>query len=102
MKAHIRVFFVKARRAVLHWLKQNFIVISQGINTLFFGGFADETFCARSWRLRNTYRFWALTCRAIDGVTRKIDPNHCEESYKSEMERTQSPEEYRPGAVAEK
>lgn len=79
--------------------KQILIAVDQLCNTLF-GGWADETFSARCWRLEPRSRGWAFLRRLVDGLF-FLAPRHCEESYKSEAERAQCPAEYRPMAPRE-
>ena len=85
--------------AFLRWLKQVAIAVDQLLNALTPGGWADETISARCWRLRSR-RGWNVARLVIDTVL-FFDPNHCEESYKSEQLRTQCAPEYRPGPVKE-
>lgn len=55
--------------------------------------YADETMSSHSWRwYRDGKRLWCKIC--IDTIL-FFDKNHCEESYKSELERNQSPVEMR-------
>lgn len=89
----------KLRRGFLHWLKQVAVALDQFLNALIPGGWADETISARCWRLRSR-RGWGLARLAIDSVL-FFDKNHCEESYKSEQQRTQCAPEYRPRPVVE-
>lgn len=72
------------------YLKQVLIAVDQLANALS-GGWADETFSARMYRER---RYGAV--RFIDAVF-FFDKNHCEESYRSELLRTQLPGAYRRG-----
>jgi len=69
-------------------VKQFLIAVDQSINTLAGSGWADETISAWSWRTKHWLRPW------IDRLF-FWDKNHCEESYKSELERLQLPPEYR-------
>lgn len=84
----------KIGAALLRRLKQIAIAVDQLINTLIPGGWADETISARCWRLRNR-RAWGVARLVVDSVL-FFDKNHCEESYKSEVLRTQCAPEYRP------
>jgi len=68
-------------------VKQILIAIDQLANTLA-GGYADETLSARAWREdRKTL------VKIIDALF-FFDPNHCEESWRSEMLRRQLPNTY--------
>jgi hypothetical protein len=69
-------------------LKQFLIAIDQLANTLA-GGFADETLSARCWRERRT-----TAIRVIDALF-FFDPDHCENSWRSEVLRLQLPKGYR-------
>lgn len=76
-------------------MKQFLIALDQTINTLIWidgdgFGFADETLSARAWRMRNQSDAW----RVIDFLF-FWDPNHCQESYESELLRKQLPNHYR-------
>lgn len=74
-------------------MKQLAIAIDQLFNALF-GGWADETFSARCWREGKTSRAWNAARVMVDELL-FFDPQHCFESYVSEFERKQLPEEYR-------
>lgn len=82
-------------------IKQVLIAFDQLMNTFFWirndgFGFADETLSARAWRLREQSRAYKI----IDAIF-FWDKDHCYESYKSEKERNQLPDEYRK-MIAEK
>lgn len=68
-------------------LKQVLIAIDQLVNTLA-GGFADETLSARAYREKRTVLECFINTLFLDG-------NHCLDSYLSEQQRKQLPEEYR-------
>lgn len=81
--------------AFLHWLKQVAVAVDQLVNALIPGGWADETFSARCWRLR-ARPAWDIARRVIDSAALLGgDKNHCEASYRSELLRLQSPPETR-------
>ena len=82
------------KSAVLHQFKQNAIAVDQLLNACIPGGWADETFSARCWRLRGR-PIWGALRRLVDTLL-FFDPAHCKESYKSEVERLQCPPELRP------
>ena len=69
------------------------IALDQLCNALA-GGWADETFSARCWRLRNNGKGWALARAFVDAVF-FFDPEHCKESYESERTGRQLPPELR-------
>jgi hypothetical protein len=71
-------------------LKQTLIAIDQLINAVL-GGWADETLSSRAWRLR-VKRPWVY--RTIDCLF-FWDPNHCYNSYQSEVQRRQLPPQFR-------
>lgn len=96
----MRTKLQKIGKAILRRLKQIAIALDQLVNTLIPGGWADETISARCWRLRSR-RGWGVARLVIDTLL-CFDKNHCEESYKSELLRTQSAPEYRPGTAAGK
>jgi hypothetical protein len=73
-------------------LKQTAIALDQLFNAIA-GGYADETLSARSWRLQSTKPFYYL--RPVVDILFFWDKNHCFESYQSEFERKQLPNEYR-------
>lgn len=70
-------------------VKQILIAIDQLANTLI-GGMADETISARAHR-----NGWTRTERAINWLFR--DPQHCADSYRSELLRSHLPHAYRRG-----
>lgn len=79
------------------WLKQVFVAMDQLCNALG-GGWADETFSARCWRLR-AHPGWNAARRVVDALALIFrDKDHCEASYRSEQLRLQSPPEVRPPA----
>lgn len=84
------------KNQVLHWLKQVLVAFDQFLNSLI-GGWADETFSARCWRLRD-HPVWGRLRLVVDALL-FFDKNHCEESHKSEVLRLQSPPATRPPAA---
>lgn len=68
-------------------LKQIAIAIDQLLNTLL-GGMADETLSARAHRTGSAWEY------VIDTLF-FWQPDHCADSYRSEKERKQLPQEYR-------
>lgn len=75
-------------------MKQLLIALDQFFNTLLnIGGdgwgYADETLSARAWRLRDKSKAY----KVIDTIF-FWDKNHCQQSYQSEVDRKQLPEEY--------
>ena len=96
----MKTLLQKIGAGVLYWLKQNAISLDQNINTFFFFGSADETISARCWRLRHCIG-WGQAQRCIDWLLWRIDPNHCEESYKSELRGAQLPIEYQSQDIAQ-
>jgi len=76
--------------------EQTAIAVDQWINAAFFGGYADETLSARCWRERDKSRFWHYMRICVDGLFRCFgQKNHCYQSYLSECQRKQLPDEYR-------
>lgn len=77
------------------WLTQIAIAFDQQINTLIPGGWADETLSSRAYRIRvKGQKYWGWTANAIDMLFFWQD-GHCEQSYKDEIARRQSPPEHR-------
>lgn len=68
-------------------MKQFLIAVDQLANTVL-GGMADETISARAHR-----NGWKRTERVINWLFR--DPEHCAESYRSELLRKHLPNAYR-------
>lgn len=74
-------------------MKQVAIAVDQLFNALT-GGWADETFSARCWRNGKTHKGWNAARITIDTLM-FWEKQHCFQSYISEFERKQLPEEYR-------
>ena len=74
------------------YILQILIALDQLLNTVL-GGWADETFSARSHREKLWCEWYIdlLFCWQTDGKYR----NHCEQCYQHEMERKDLPEVYR-------
>lgn len=75
-------------------LKQLNIALDQLLNVFIYipgdgFGYADETISARAWRLRDRSRAF----RIIDMIF-FWSPDHCMNSYLSELKRRQLPKEY--------
>lgn len=70
------------------WLYQSLIALDQFINAFLFGGWADETLSARS------FREFPRLAKVIDTIL-WFDPHHCYISYLDEQARLQSPPEER-------
>ena len=73
-------------------VKQVLIAMSQLLNTLFLGGYADESTSSRCWRMRNKSAAWGALFRFVDWL---FGSGHCEASYYSEIVRLQFPPELR-------
>lgn len=76
-------------------MRQLLIAIDQVLNTVVWikgdgFGMADETLSARAWRMRHQSSAW----RRIDTLF-FWDPDHCFNSYQSEVLRRHLPREYR-------
>lgn len=85
----------KTVRRLRRWLKQVLVALDQALNALF-GGWADETFSSRCWRLRHRPG-WGTARRVLDFVAGLLgDKGHCKASYDSEWLRLQCPPELRP------
>lgn len=77
------------------WRWQILVAYDQLVNT-YFRGWADESISSRAYRFSLSYP--CNNCQWAKKLIDKIfffDPNHCEESYKSEKERMQMPPELR-------
>lgn len=70
------------------------IAIDQFLNTLL-GGWADETLSARMWRHRGLP--WWREARWLVDKLFFWQPNHCYQSFVSELQRKQLPEDYQEG-----
>jgi hypothetical protein len=87
------------------WVWQNLIAVDQLLNTLFFGGWADETMSSAVYRMERDGHFWGFMRKAVDAVAALFgDKSHCAGSYESERARSQLPPEYRvaPSATTSK
>ena len=77
------------------WLLQNLIAFDQQLNTLFFGGWADETMSSTLWRMEREQKVSGVILRPFVDKLFWFDPDHCRTSYESEVKRNQSPPEER-------
>lgn len=68
------------------------IAFDQLLNAIF-GGWADETISARAYRLQASQPYKTLR-PLIDGLF-FFQPEHCKNSFYSELTRSQLPKEYR-------
>lgn len=68
-------------------MKQFLIALDQTLNTII-GGMADETVSARAYR-----KGWKKREALINWLFR--NPDHCRDSYHSELMRKHLPDEYR-------
>ena len=82
-------------------LLQAAIAFDQFINcfvSLFIGGgWADETISARMWR--NRAMPWWRGARWLVDKLFWWQPNHCYQSFVSELQRNQLPEDYQEGSL---
>jgi len=83
----------KIKISILFYLYQVGIAIDQLINALT-GGWADETFCSRAYRLCND-KITCLPMKIIDTLI-WFDKDHCYQAYMSERIGKQLPPELRP------
>lgn len=73
------------------WIIQVLIALDQFVNALIPGGWADETLSSRAHRMRvKGQKVWGWTANAIDMLF-FWQTGHCEQSYKDEIARRQSP-----------
>lgn len=76
------------------WALQVLIALDQLVNATL-RGWADETLSSRAHRMRvKGHPVWGWTAGAIDLLFFWQD-NHCEQSYRDELARRQSPPEVR-------
>ena len=76
---------------------QIIIALDQLFNALTWG-WADETFSARCWRLKERNSFWALARCLVDGIffwDTKEDMKHCQWAFENEQKRVHMPGAYR-------
>lgn len=85
-------FFADGKPEEIKWWRwQILIAYDQLVNT-YFRGWADESISSRAYRYSLSVP--CDNCQWAKKLIDKIfffDPNHCEESYKSEKERLQMP-----------
>lgn len=81
--------------SIKQYIKNVFIWIDQGINTVILFGYPDETLSSRfyRWNRDSIYKYPMIILDKI--ATILGDKNHCYESYKSEELRRQFPPEFR-------
>ncbi len=75
---------------------QIIIALDQLFNALTWG-WADETFTARCWRMREK-PFWAFMRRAVDALffwDTKEGTKHCQAAFENEQKRIHMPGAYR-------
>ncbi len=68
-------------------MKQVLIAVDQVFNTLC-GGWADETLSARIWRNKDNSWYWSSLRVSVD-IIFFFQKNHCEQSFYSEINRSQ-------------
>lgn len=76
---------------------QIIIALDQLFNALTWG-WADETFSARCWRLKERNSFWAFCRKSLDIVLffdAAHGMGHCERAYNYEKYRIHLPNEYK-------
>lgn len=76
-------------------IKQILIALDQLLNTIFFGGWADETMSSAAWRMEQDGYFWGRFVRPLIDTLLWFDKDHCRTSYESELKRNQLPPEAR-------
>ena len=73
------------------WVMNMLIALDQLGNSMM-GGSPDETISSRSARAaQKGHRWGRWMCKGLNW----LDPNHCEDAIRSEVERTHLPEELR-------
>jgi len=76
------------------YLKQVSIAVDQLLNALS-GGYADETLSARAWRTEYAGKMWGRILRPVIDALFFFDPDHCRNSFLSEVDRLHFPPAYR-------
>ncbi len=71
---------------------QQLIVAFDQLLNVAAGGWADETFSARCWRLKDKNAGWALARRMVDGIFFWQD-GHCRSAWENVMNRVYVPGE---------
>ena len=77
--------------SVKTYLKEIAIALDQLANTIL-GGHCDETLSSRCYRNAKKYWYAELAKIILDFLFLPFGKNHCEESYKSELNRNHLPE----------
>ena len=85
-------FFAPGKQEEIEWWRWQVLVAYDQLVNTYFRGWADESISSRAYRLSlsdpcNNCQ-WAR--KLIDKIF-FFDPNHCEESYRSEKDRLQMP-----------
>ena len=81
---------------IKHRFYQIIIAIDQLFNALSWG-WADETFSARCWRLRERNCFWAFCRQLVDVIffwDTKEGMKHCQGAFENEQKRIHMPDSY--------
>lgn len=69
------------------------LAFDQLLNVLLCNGEPDETMSSAAYRMERDGRFWGFMRPVIDRLF-WWDPNHCYESYRSELSRSQYAKEF--------
>lgn len=78
---------------MFEYLKQNLIAFDQLLNAILCGK-ADETLSARAWRTEQDGKIFGKFFRPLIDTILFFDKDHCYNSYLSEINRKQLPEDY--------
>lgn len=81
--------------SIKFWLVQILIWIDQGVNVIFFFGYADETISCRCYRQRDKLR-WQILMFLVDTIALPLQAEHCKRAYESEKLGLQLPNSMRP------
>lgn len=79
-----------------HRLLQILIAFDQLLNTIFCGGWADETMSSNAYRMNVAGKPWGFMRWVIDFLFFPIERDHCRKSHQAELMRMQSPPGDRP------
>ena len=77
------------------WILQNLLAIDQLCNTLFCGGYCDETMSSNAYRMNIQGKPWGFLRYVIDFIFSPIMKDHCQKAFESERLRLQAPPEER-------
>ena len=89
----MRSLFSNSWSNIKFWVWQNLLSLDQFCNTLL-GGMADETLSSRAYRAEVKGRVFGMIFRPMIDTLFFFDPEHCFNSYVSELNRRHLPREF--------